>query len=326
MKIRLLLLTIVLFCLSIITLVTGTYNISFGELINTFTLTANNQTEMVIYSFRLPRLIVVIFCGIALALSGLILQAVSKNPLADPGIVGVNAGSGLGVVIYIGFLSQTLSHHIYLLPLMSFVGGVITVIVVFTLSFVRHQFKSQIFILIGIATAMGMTGFVYLFTAMFDRRQMMMLNQYFAGNIIGDTWTFVIISVPLIVFLIGLVYMCQRQITMVELDDELLINLGMNVYKTKIFLLIISALLSSIAVSIVGAISFLGLLAPHMSRMLVKSTMKYHILYTAFIGAILLTLADLLGKLMLAPMIIPTGIVVSIIGGPYFVYLLYKMK
>ncbi|WP_271397266.1 FecCD family ABC transporter permease [Salinicoccus roseus] len=307
-------------------LLTGTFSLAPGDLIDLLINQAGEDVRLVLFEFRMPRIIVTLVCGAALALSGLILQVISKNPLADPGIIGVNAGSGFGVVLFIMFVSGSMSQHLYALPLMSFIGGLATVLIIFFLSFMGGTFKSNIFILIGIATAMGVTGFVYVFTSMFDETQMEMLNRYFAGNIWGDTWPFVFISVPYILIIAAFVFFRIREMGMLNLDDEMLIGFGMNVNKEKIILIILSAMLSSLAVSVCGAISFIGLIAPHISRLLFGQNMKILFFSSLLIGGVLLTGADLVGKLLLAPMIIPTGIVVALIGGPYFLRLLLKAK
>lgn len=324
--IKFVIIAILLTAIVLIHLFTGTFSLTWGDLFNVVTNQASDNVKLVLFEFRMPRIIVVMVCGAALALSGLILQVISKNPLADPGIIGVNAGSGFGVVLFITFISGSMSQHLYALPLMSFIGGLLTVLVIFFLSFMGGTFKSNIFILIGIATAMGVTGFVYVFTSMFDESQMEMLNRYFAGNIWGDTWPFVYISVPYILLVSIFVFFRIREMGMLNLDDEMLTGLGMNVNKEKIILIILSAMLSSLAVSVCGAISFIGLIAPHISRMLFGQNMRVLFISSLLIGSVLLTGADLLGKLVLAPAIIPTGIVVALIGGPYFLWLLMKAR
>ena len=306
------------------TLVTGTFSLSFNDLFSLLTAQAGQDVQLVMFEFRMPRLLITLICGAALAISGLILQAVSKNALADPGIIGVNAGSGFGVVLFITFISGSMDQHLYMLPLMSFIGGLLIVLLIFALSFAGGAFKSNIFILIGIATAMGVTGFVYVFTSMFDDTQMEMLNRYFAGNIWGDTWPFVWISVPYILLIMAFVFFRMREMSMLNLDDEMLTGFGMNVNKEKIILIVLSAMLSSLAVSVCGAISFIGLIAPHISRLMFGQNMKLLFFSSILIGSLLLTGADLIGKLIMAPMIIPAGIVVSLIGGPYFLRLLFK--
>ncbi|WP_020007356.1 FecCD family ABC transporter permease [Salinicoccus albus] len=308
----------------ITTLVTGTFSLSFNDLLSLLTAQAGQDVQLVMFEFRMPRLLITLICGAALAISGLILQAVSKNALADPGIIGVNAGSGFGVVLFITFISGSMDQQLYMLPLMSFIGGLLIVLLIFALSFAGGAFKSNIFILIGIATAMGVTGFVYVFTSMFDDTQMEMLNRYFAGNIWGDTWPFVWISVPYILLIMAFVFFRIREMSMLNLDDEMLTGFGMNVNKEKIILIVLSAMLSSLAVSVCGAISFIGLIAPHISRLMFGQNMKLLFFSSILIGSLLLTGADLIGKLIMAPMVIPAGIVVSLIGGPYFLRLLFK--
>ncbi|WP_411842764.1 FecCD family ABC transporter permease [Salinicoccus sp. HZC-1] len=321
---QLIIAVILLIGVVITSLLTGTFNLTFQDLINLATGRASENVMTVFFDFRMPRIIITLICGAALAVSGLILQVISKNALADPGIIGVNAGSGFGVVLFITFISGSMSQHLYALPIMSFIGGLLTVLIIFSLSFMSGEFKSNIFILIGIATAMGVTGFVYVFTSLFDVQQMEMLNRYFAGNIWGDTWAFVWISVPYILIIMVFAYSRIREMGMLNLDDEMLTGFGMNVNREKITLIVFAAMLSSLAVSVCGAISFIGLIAPHISRMMFGQNMKMLFFSSFIIGALLLTTADLLGKLVLEPIIIPAGIVVSLIGGPYFLWLLLR--
>ena len=315
-----------LFAVMLLTLFTGTYSLTFGDIMSLLTFSAADDVQLVFYEFRMPRMLITIICGAALALSGLILQVLSRNPLADPGIIGVNAGSGFGVVLFIMFVSGTGTMNLYSLPLMSFTGGLLTVLIVFFLSFIGGRFNSNIFILIGIATAMGVTGFLYVFTSTFDDSQMTMLNRYLAGNIWGDSWAFVIAIVPYIILVSVFVWMKINEMSMLNLEDENLSALGMNVNFEKIVLIICAALLSSVAVSVAGAISFIGLIAPHIARLLFLRDMKLIFLGAVAIGALLLSAADLAGKLLLAPAVIPAGIVVALIGGPYFIYLLMTAR
>ncbi|MCD2136489.1 FecCD family ABC transporter permease [Salinicoccus halitifaciens] len=310
----------------VLTLVTGTFSLSPGDLLDLIMGRAGADVNLVFYEFRMPRVIITILCGAALALSGLILQVISRNPLADPGIIGVNAGSGFGVVLFLMFVSGGGSNNLYALPVMSFIAGLITVLLVFVLSFVRGSFNSNMFILIGIAVAMGVTGFLYVFTSTFDDRQMTMLNQYLAGNIWGDTWAFVVVILPYILVVSVFAWMKINEMAMLNLEDDTLRGLGMNVNVEKVLLIICAAMLSSVAVSVAGAISFIGLIAPHIARLLFKVEMKFVFIGTLGIGALLLSVSDLIGKLLLAPLIIPAGIVVALIGGPYFIYLLMTAR
>ena len=326
-SVKILILVALIVVTIVFTLTTGTFKMSLIDIWALVTGQATSKVELVFYKFRMPRLIITLVCGAALALSGLILQVVSKNPLSDPRIIGVNAGSGFGVVLFIAFVAGSSGvNHLYTLPLMSFVGGLLTVLLVFTLSFVGGKFSSNTFILIGIATALGVTGFVYVFTSMFDDTQMDILNRFFAGNIWGDSWEFVIVTIPYIVIIMVITLFRVREMSMMSLDDDMLETLGMNVTREKIILIVLAALLSSISVSVAGSISFIGLIAPHIARMLFKVDMKIIFVGTLLIGAFLLSFADLIGKTVAEPLIIPVGIVVSLIGGPYFLYLLFRGK
>lgn len=324
--VKFIIIAVLLTVVMLATLFTGTYSLTFGDIMSLLTFSAADDVQLVFYEFRMPRMLITIICGAALALSGLILQVLSRNPLADPGIIGVNAGSGFGVVLFIMFVSGTGTMNLYSLPLMSFTGGLLTVLIVFFLSFIGGRFNSNIFILIGIATAMGVTGFLYVFTSTFDDSQMTMLNRYLAGNIWGDSWAFVIAIVPYIILVSVFVWMKINEMSMLNLEDEHLSALGMNVNFEKIVLIICAALLSSVAVSVAGAISFIGLIAPHIARLLFPRDMKLIFLGAVAIGALLLSAADLAGKLLLAPAVIPAGIVVALIGGPYFIYLLMTAR
>ncbi|CAM4207541.1 FecCD family ABC transporter permease [Lacicoccus alkaliphilus] len=324
-SIKLTVISLLLLAAMVLTLITGTYSLTPGDLWSIMMNRADSNVNLVFFEFRMPRMLITILCGAALALSGLLLQVVSRNPLADPGIIGVNAGSGFGVVLFLMFLSGG-ANNLYALPVMSFVSGLATVLAVFALSFIRGRFNSNIFILIGIAMAMGVTGFLYVFTSSFDDRQMTMLNQYLAGNIWGDTWAFVAVILPYIVVVSIFAWMKINEMSMLNMNDDTLGALGMKVNHEKVLLIISAAMLSSAAVSVAGAISFIGLIAPHIARLLFKVEMKFVFLGTLAIGALLLSLSDLLGKLVLEPLIIPAGIVVALIGGPYFIYLLMTAR
>ena len=320
----LLVLLIIIFLLS---LNTGLIKIDPLTVINTFLGNGSEQDELLLLEFRLPRIVIAVLIGMGLAVSGTVLQGVVKNPLADPGIIGINAGAGLAVMIFVIYFSTELGNSVFIMPIVAFIGAGLTAVVIYVLSYKKDEGVSPIrLILVGVAVAAGISALMIVLTLRIDPESYSFVATWLAGSIWGTSWNFVLALLPWLVILIPFVYFKSRVLDVMNLGDATAVSLGMNLERERRWLLAAAVALAAASVSVSGAIGFVGLIAPHMTRRLVGETHKYVIPIAALIGAVLVLTADTLGRLILQPAEIPTGVVVAIIGAPYFLYLLAKLN
>ena len=320
----LLVLLIIIFLLS---LNTGLIKIDPLTVINTFLGNGSEQDELLLLEFRLPRIVIAVLIGMGLAVSGTVLQGVVKNHLADPGIIGINAGAGLAVMIFVIYFSTELGNSVFIMPIVAFIGAGITAVVIYAFSYKKDEGVSPIrLILVGVAVAAGISALMIVLTLRIDPESYSFVATWLAGSIWGTSWNFVLALLPWLVILIPFVYFKSRVLDVMNLGDATAVSLGMNLERERRWLLAAAVALAAASVSVSGAIGFVGLIAPHMTRRLVGETHKYVIPIAALIGAVLVLTADTLGRLILQPAEIPTGVVVAIIGAPYFLYLLAKLN
>ncbi|WP_258182414.1 FecCD family ABC transporter permease [Macrococcoides caseolyticum] len=318
-------LIILLFMVIIISMTTGDFKMAPTTFLRTL-FGAGDETEtMILYEFRLPRLLITIMGGVALALSGAILQSITKNPLADPGIMGINAGSGFFIALLMIFIPVDSSNFIYVLPLFSMMGALITISVVLKLSYDKETGINPVkMILVGIGLSTALSGAMMMLTSTFNKEDVEFISKWLGGEIWGDSWSFVIMLG--IILFICLPYIMQKLtvLNILNTHDHVATGVGVNLSVERRNAVIISVLLCASAVSVCGSIAFVGLISPHIARQLVGARHERFIPVTIVIGAILLSFADMVGRLLVSPAGIPAGILVSIIGAPYFLYLMRK--
>lgn len=279
------------------------------------------ETESaILYSLRLPRVLAGLLSGAALACSGVLLQAVTGNPLASPNIIGVNSGAGFAVILLMAFIPTAVTA----LPLAAFAGAfTATVFIVFISS--RISFSKSTLILSGIAvTAILNAGISFI--SYFDSDVLALYRHFSVGGLSGVTGEklripFVIIFISIIISLI-----LSSRIDTLCLGDSLAMSLGVNVKLLRTVCLILASALAGSAVSFAGLLGFVGLVIPHIARRLTKGNTKSMIIFSAFSGASLVILSDLFGRVVLSPTEIPVGIIMSFIGAPFLFYVIARRK
>lgn len=318
------LLIIVMF---IISMNTGFIRLSPWEVIQTLFGQGDEKQSLILFEFRLPRIMISVLVGMALAVSGAILQGVSRNALADPGILGINAGAGLAVMLFISFFPSTTAAPVFLLPVLAFVGAGITAVLIYVLSYKRGEGISPTRLLLtGVAIAAGISAAMIVLTLKLSPENYQFVAVWLAGSIWGSNWKFVLALLPWIVILLPIAYMKSRALNSLNLGDLTATGLGVAIEKERLTLLAVAVGLAGASVSVSGGIGFIGLIAPHLARQLVGARYQYLLPTAALVGAFLLIAADTIGRWILMPSEIPAGIVVSVIGAPYFLYLLAKSK
>lgn len=279
-----------------------------------------NESVATIYDLRFPRIFIAIFGGAATAVSGVLLQAVMKNPLADPGIIGVSSGASLTAVLITAFVPTLY----FFTPLFAFLGGMIAFLLVYSLSWKGGLSPLRI-ILVGVAVNAMFTGLMSAFNSGTGSNYSGVASIVNA-NITMKTWDdfqtlllYVVIGLIASIFVLG-------QCNLLSLEDKTARSLGVNVTRSRIVISIIAVLLASISTAIIGPISFLGLIVPHIARLFVGSNHKVLVPYSILLGAFTLLLADTLGRTIAAPYEISAAIIMSVVGGPFFILLLRRSR
>lgn len=285
------------------------------------------QDELVLFEFRLPRMILAALIGAGIAAAGAVWQGVSKNDLADPGILGINAGAGFAVVIFIFFFQGAGggfdANAAFSLPIFAFAGACIAVVLIYLFAWKKGLNPVRLVLVgIGINTAFGAA--ILMLQLKMNPNDFMQATVWLSGNIWSANWSFVSAILPWIVLLIPFIFYKARYLNVLNLGDQIAAGLGTAVEKERLVLLLAASALSGACVAAGGNITFLGLVAPHIARRLVGPKHQLLIPASALTGALLLLLADLIGRTLLAPSEIPVGLVISVLGAPYFIYLLMK--
>ncbi|MDU2468224.1 MAG: iron ABC transporter permease [Veillonella sp.] len=265
----------------IISLIWGSTPVSLSEIWHTLWASELTDTaSQIIWNIRLPRNIVAALVGACLAVSGAILQAVMKNPLADPQIVGVSSGAGLaGVIIFILFPGYD-----HIVPLVAFIGAMAAALMVYALACLL----------------------------------------WMVGGLAARSWPQVEVLFPYA--LVGLIFAClgAKRLTILSLGDETAKGLGLKVEQTRFIMTAVAALLAAGAVSIAGLIGFVGLVIPHMLRLIIGNDYAYLLPGSALLGALVLVVSDTIGRVMWSPIEVPVGIIMAFFGAPFFLYLLRR--
>lgn len=312
-KIFILILAIVLFVCFFVAINLGSIKVSMIQLFKGLFIEYDVDVASV-YSIRFPRIIVAMLVGGALALSGLLFQIVLKNPLADPGIIGISNGANL-VSVIVGLCFPQLY---YLTPFLAFFGGVATFAIIYSLSW-KAGFKTTRIILIGVAINYTISALVTL-----ANTATASISSSAAGTISLYTWSDVQILLIYLLPVILITLFMAKACNLLGLEDRTLMSLGINVNIYRFGLSFLAVLLCSISVAVVGVIGFIGLIVPHLSRLLVGNDHKYLLPVSLLMGSIVLLVADTVGRMILAPYEISAALIMAIIGGPLFVILLKR--
>lgn len=283
------------------------------------------KENFVLFSIRMPRILITVLAGMALALSGAILQSITRNDLADPGIIGINSGAGAAIALFFLFVPVDAGSFVYLLPLVAFGGALLTAVLIYAFSYQKETGLQPIrLILTGIGFSMALSGIMIVLISSAEREKVDFIANWLAGNIWGTDWPFILALLPWLVVLIPFVLYKAHRLNMLGLSEPVAVGLGVSVEKERITMLLAAVALAASAVSVTGGIAFIGLMAPHIAKALVGPRHQLFLPLAILIGGWLLLLADTLGRNLLEPSGIPAGVMAALIGAPYFIYLLMK--
>ncbi|GAA0103440.1 iron ABC transporter permease [Paraclostridium sordellii] len=310
----------------LVSLNTGSLSIAPSDVIKTLIGQGSKSQEIAIFKLRLPRIVIGILVGTALAIAGTILQGVTKNDLADSGILGINSGAALFVVVYIFIMNGNVydgisNMTIFTMPLVALSGAIFGAFLIYILAW-KNGINSSRLLLIGIGINVAFTSILTIFQLKFTTQEFNRVMAWTSGSIWGASWKYVLAVLPFILIFVILTIYKSRYLDVLNLGDEVATGLGVEVEKERRKLIIYAVILAGVATSVAGSIAFLGLIAPHIARKLVGPKHKNLIPTAALVGSLILLVGDTIARNIIAPMELPVGIVVSVIGVPYFIYLM----
>ncbi len=299
---------------------TGGIKISFSDLFRGLFFQYNREVE-IIFDLRFPRIVIAMLSGAALAVSGVLLQAVMKNPLSDPGIIGISAGAGFFAALVILILPGMF----FFMPLFAFVGGIIACALVYGLSWKSGLSPIRI-ILVGVAVNAVFSGLLKSLGYVSSGVQSSIITSITNASIAMKTWEDAGLLKWYVLIGLVLAMLVSGRCNILSLEDKTVRNLGVNVNWTRLYVSGIAVLLASIATAVAGSISFVGLIVPHIARLLVGSNHRILIPFSILSGSFTVLFADTIGRTIFYPYEIPASIVMAVVGGPFFIYLLRRSE
>ncbi|MGG2200428.1 FecCD family ABC transporter permease [Paenibacillus validus] len=318
-----LVLCLVLLVLSLVSLSMGSVRIPFTEVIMAVIGHNGESSGVVVVEFRLPRVVAAILIGAAMAVSGALLQGVIRNPLAAPDLLGVTGGASVAVVAFMTLSAGAYSIH--WVPVIAIVGAFAAAALNYMLAWKKGVSPFRLVLIgIGISTAMGaLTTFILISGPAYLASQVL---NWITGSIYGTNWKYMAALFPWVAVFLPLAFLFAKELNVQSLGEDVAVGLGSRLQLNRFMLLAISVSLAGAAVGVAGTISFIGLLAPHMARKLAGNSYKILLPISALLGAIIVLLADLAGRMLFQPLDIPAGVFTAGIGAPFFMYLLYKRR
>ncbi|WP_063563357.1 iron ABC transporter permease [Paenibacillus sp. O199] len=302
----------------------GDRSIPPGEVLRSLMGRGDQEYHFTIHQLRLPRVLTGFLVGCGLALAGTILQVITRNPLASPGVIGLNSGAAAAVVAVMVLVPTFPMRH---MPWIAFIGAFLAAAVIYGLSWRKGEASSTVrMLLIGVGiSSMAGALITYLLTVgkIFRVSQ---ASVWMAGSLYGRTWEHFWPLMPWLLILFLLLIWMSRWLDMFLLDVQSAAGLGLRVETMRVLFLLMSVGLAGSAVSMAGTIGFVGLMAPHMAKHLAGSRSLVRLPIAALLGGLIVMLADLTGRTWFAPYEIPAGLITAIIGAPYMMYLLLRRR
>lgn len=307
---------------AIISLGMGEMNIPPLDVVKVLIGIGSEQHVLIVEQFRMPRIVIAILVGAALASAGAIMQGVVRNPLASPDILGVSGGASVGAV---GFLLLFETASIHWLPPIAFLGAMLTTLLLYALAWKQGVTPLRLVMIgVGIKIAAGAIVTLLIMFSPFLLQNKALL--WLTGSIYGVSWSDVGMVLPWTLLLIALAAVLARRVNIQQLGDEIATGVGSRLQLDRFMLLMICAALVGTAVSVGGDISFIALLAPHIAKQLVGPSFGGALPLSALIGSLIVLIADLIARLAFSPLDVPVGVFTSAVGAPFFIYLLYKNR
>lgn len=298
----------------------GSSALSLGQIVGALLGSGEESVRNIVLYFRLPRTLGALLCGAALAVGGVIIQGVLGNPLAGPNIIGVNSGAGLGAIL----CSALLPYSMAAVPAAAFAGALGACMLVYTLA--RKTGASRItLVLAGVAISSILSACIDAVSIFFPEAALG-ANAFMVGRLSGVTMKMLALPALLSLLAAAGAFALSYELDLLMLGDDVAHSLGLSTRAVRNILLTLAAVLCGSAVSFAGLVGFVGLLVPHAARFLVGGEHKYLLCASAFLGAALVCVCDLIARVLFAPFQLPVGILLSLLGGPFFLWLLFRQR
>lgn len=281
----------------------------------------DKTTEAIVHNLRLPRILIATFAGMALAASGCVLQSVVRNPMADPGIIGVSSGASFVTILIMMVLPQLTNF----IPLFSFVGAIVACLIINMLAFTNGEILPTRLVLAGVAVN-AIFGAGTSIISVLNSEKLGSVIMWLNGSLVGSTWTDANLMLPYVAVGLVLSIVAIPTANILQLGDDTAKSLGVNLTRSRLLLIGLAAYLAGVTVSFVGIIGFVGLVIPRISRMLVSSDYKFMLPLSIILGGLLVLVADTCARTLFIPIELPVGSLISLVGGPFFIYLLRKSR
>lgn len=306
----------------------GSFYISFKDIIKTFLNQGNKYQTVTLLHIRLPRMLVAIMVGIALSTAGALLQTISQNELVDSSIIGINAGAAFLAVMYITFVtknyySELKGFSVLVLPFMALIGSIVAATIVYRLS-KTDRLNTNRLLLVGIGINAGLNALIMFITFKGGVGDYNRILTWTSGSLWGSGYNFVMLIVPTVTILFTLVYFNFKKLDIMNFTHEHATTIGLDVDVEVKRFLSYAVMLAAIATAFAGNIGFIGMISPNIAKKLVGRAHRKFLIISAMVSVVIILIADAIARNLFSPIEIPVGIIISIIGVPYFIYLLVK--
>jgi iron complex transport system permease protein len=322
------LMIVILLALCVLSLSVGSVHIElrrvFNALVNALTgnFSVSSEEELILFSVRLPRIIFAGIVGASLSLGGVVFQAILRNPLADPYILGISGGSALGAII--GIVIGASSFYLGV-PLLAFVGALVTVFLVFIVAgSARGTLQDNSLLLSGVVINAFFSAAILFFLSIVNSMELHSITFWLMGDLSRASAREIFVAAFCLIIGFVLLYAQARKLNLVVQGEDTATHIGVNVERTKQWLLIITSLIISVSVSLAGIIGFVGIMVPHLMRLVFGSDHRLLLPVSALFGASFLIVADTIARVVLAPAELPVGVITALCGAPYFIFLLKR--
>lgn len=320
----LLILVILMIILAIINLNTGDMKITPPEILNLIFGSGTYSQSIVIFDFRMPRIVITLLVGFSLALAGSVIQTTTQNPMADTSFLGINSGAGIAVMLFIALVKNQ-DANIYLLPILALIGALISTALVFIFSYKRSSgITPNRLLLTGVALSGCFSSIMVLLTLKLSPDNYQFVMNWLTGSIWGTSWEYIIIALPWLIICTVFIFSKMTILDAFNLGDDAAQSLGISLKRERVLLISLAVILAGVSVSISGGIGFIGLITPNLARRIIGYKHSRQLVLSGILGSFMLLAADTIGQLISSSSEIPVGIIVALIGAPYFIYILIK--
>ncbi|MDO3411997.1 iron ABC transporter permease [Saccharibacillus sp. CPCC 101409] len=310
----------------------GTFDMSVADVLKTLLrIDPRHEHDLVVFDFRLPRIVIALLVGFGLGIAGAVVQGITRNGLADPGLLGINAGAGTAIVLFMLVLKDRLDFtegwlSFMMMPLLGMAGGLTAAALIFLFAQSRGRLDPQQLILVGIAVSSGFGAITLYLSLKMNPNDFEAAAVWLAGSLHGSNWRYIAAMLPWLLLLTPYVWFKSHVLDVMQLRDESTLGLGVELARQRKRLVLAAVGLVAACVSVSGSIGFVGLIAPHIARRLVGMHYRRMLPVAGLVGMAMVAAGDFIGRTLFAPAQLAAGVVISIIGVPYFVYLLFKTK